>query len=264
MKQAWAITHTWDDSVHWKMNVSKSALAIVGGGTKLSLEHQGEFLPLTQTVKVLGLEAITQRQRGGGPQAKRTKVTVATCLRIAMLSLGFRAARHLVQMAALPKWRYSIQMKPVTQIQVAAVKGAVKLALRLKGKLHSWWVVAGILNRPHQLDPLTYSMYVHVREYIRALRTTPSLQELFLNSAEWAVRRSVRGPNTCFRHYASECGINIEGMSLWRDGEQVHILHDPPAKIMTFWQSAMRERMRQGARRSRRSFEGLEHAQPQG
>ena len=64
----------------------------------------------------------------------------------------------------------------------------------------------------------------------------------------------------CFRHYAHECGIHIERMNLCREGEHVHLLNATPAKIMTFWKDAMKERMRQGARRSRRVFEGLEHA----
>ena len=260
LANAWSLTHQWDKAVHWKMNVSKSALAIVGPLTKLSLEHEGEVLPISRTLKVLGVEAITQRQKRGGPQAKRTRVAAATCLRIAMLSLGFKASRHLLQVAALPKWRYSIQMKPVPQSQVAVMKKGVKLALRLSGKLHSWWMVAGILNKPHRLDPLSYSMYVHVRDYLRALRSSPDLQELLIQSMQWEQRRSVRGPIRCLQHYASECNIQVEGlMHRFRD-RTVHLLNDTPSRILQMWQEALQERMRLGARRSRRVFEGLENA----
>ena len=260
MQQAWALTHEWDASVHWKMNVKKSALAIIGPHTSLALEHRGEVLPEVYTLKILGLEAITMRQAGGLPQAKRTKTGVATCMKIALLSLGFRVAKKLVQMSALPKWRYSLHMKPTPQDQVAAMKRGVKLALGLTGKLHSWWVVAGILNRPHQLDPLSYSMYVHVREFIRALRSSPTLQNLFIQSSEWRSGRVVRGPIMCLRHYAELCSVRIEGLSLEFGTRQVHLLRNEPKKIMELWQEALGERMRTGARQSRRAFDGLDKA----
>ena len=77
---------------------------------------------------------------------------------------------------------------------------------------------------------------------------------------QWEQRRNVRGPIRCLQHDASECNIQTEGLIHRFRDRTVHLLNDTPGKILQMWQEALQERMRAGARRSRRVFEGLENA----
>ena len=257
MREAWSLTHRWEKQEHWQMNVGKSAIGHVGKGAGPILEHGGQVLPEVEVMKLLGVEVLLDSRRGGGLQTKRTEKAYNSCERVRILSLGFRAARALLQIAVLPQWRYAMHAKPVPKAQVAKMTQGIKMGLNLSGKLHCWWVVGGVLNLPHKLDPWTYSVHTHVRCYLKGLRASEEVRNWLVASQRREPTRRPRGPTQCFLAYARECGIQIEGLSLVYGDSECHLVESKMSKILQMWVRAFRDRCIRGAVQARRAYEGL-------
>ena len=213
-------------------------------GTSSELPHVGQ-------VKILGHELCRDFRQGTKVVQARKHKAIQCVDRVALAGLHPEPTQAALMSAALPKYAYGLQHRPMPMEAHSQMKAALKRAMCKDKKIHSWEMLGVAVFPAHLLDPHLRTAFTHLRAIIQGIREGGDV--LF---EEWKATKGIkgsrpRGPRATFEVYAQRLGITeSEDGEEWKsEGSCMRIRTTPMKQILHFFREI-------GRRHSMRALEG--------
>ena len=176
--EAWQASQQWHKGAKWKINPQKSCVVQVGG-PKIAVQHDGDLLPSSQSLKALGTETPVVFNQACQLQRKRFQNARAMVDRLSLLRLPVHVVQHLLAVCVIPKAIYALVPRLPPLSEVRSLTQAIKKAMGVWRRRGSWDLSCACIGQPHVQDPMSAAMYAHALTVIRARRARPVLNQLW-------------------------------------------------------------------------------------
>ena len=172
-----------------------------------------------------------------------------------MLRTNPAVAQKVAASVVLPKFAYGLLSRMPPKSEMERLRAAIKVAMGIAGKAHSWEALCLFVVPAHLVDPFCKLATTHLMAVIRGLRQAETSDvEL------WDEVNTSHGPKKVAREIMETLAIIDSGKGQWDiAGQQMDILHEPIPKISHALREACRLYMIGQASRKRRHLGGIEN-----
>ena len=248
MRKAWRQSQRWHKEKGWVVNVKKTHHLVAACPKTPIVLEPGSSPPRVKEVVILGHELVATKKAGGALQKKRMGRAIASAERLAMLRTNPAVAQKVAASVVLPKFAYGLSNRMPPKSEMERLRAAIKVAMGISGKAHSWEALCLFVVPAHLVDPFCKLATTHLMAVLRGLRQGEASDVKL-----WDEVDASQGPKKVAKEVMGTLAIVDSGGGRWTiAGQQLDILLDPIPKIAHALREACRAYMIEQASKKRR------------